>query len=154
WYRKALEKDEKYGPAHRQMGLVQLAARDQTGAAASLRRAIILDSKDAVAGQGHVDILRRQATANPILGENPRGHAEALQLTGDFNGAEDEYNKLSTLEPGNPGLTAGRNSLVRARQHGAAEKHKTAAETLFNQGLKREALAEIGQAVMIEPKNA
>lgn len=154
WYRQALVKDANFGPAHRQMGLVQLQAKDHTGAAASLRKAIILDSKDAVAGQALVDIWRRQVASNPLLAENHLGLAGALQLTGDFNGAEDEYNKLATLEPGNPGLNAGRASLARARQHGMAEKHKTAAETLFNQGLKREALAEISQAVMVEPRNA
>ena len=154
WYRQALVKDANFAPAHRQMGMVQLQSRDTTGAAASLRKAIILDSKDAVAGQTLVEVWRRQVAANPLLSENHLGLAGALQLTGDFNGAEDEYNKLATLEPGNPGLPAGRASLQRARQHAMAEKHKTAAETLFNQGLKREALAEIGQAVMIEPKNA
>lgn len=154
WYSQAIVKDANYGPAHRQMGLVQLNMHDQTGAAASLRKAIILDSKDSLAGQALVDVWRRQVAANPLMAENHLGLAGALQLTGDFNGAEDEYNKLATLEPGNPGLAAGRASLNRARQHGTAEKHRLASETLFNQGLKREALAEIGQAVMIEPKNA
>ncbi len=154
WYHRALEKDANFAPAHRQMGLAQLHMRDNTGAAASLRKAVIIDPKDATAGSTLVDIWRRQVAANPLLAENHLGLAGALQLTGDFNGAEDEYNKLAALEPGNPGLPAGRASLARARQHGAAEKHKTAAETLFNQGLKREALAEISQAVMMEPKNA
>lgn len=154
WYRQALVKDANFGPAHRNMGMLQLQAKDHTGAASSLRKAIILDSKDSVAGQALVDIWRRQVAANPLLSENHLGLAGALQLTGDFNGAEDEYNKLAALEPGNPGLQAGRASLQRARQHAMAEKHRVAAETLFNQGLKREALGEIGQAVMIEPKNA
>jgi tetratricopeptide (TPR) repeat protein len=101
-----------------------------------------------------VEIWRRQVSTNPLLAENHLGLAGALQLTGDFNGADEEYNKLATLEPANPGLAAGRASLGRARQHGMAEKHKAAAETLFNQGLRREALAEIGQAVMMEPKNS
>lgn len=154
WYHRALEKDANFPAAHRQMGLAQLHMRDNTGAAASLRKAVILDPKDTTAGQTLVDIWSRQVASNPLLAENHLGLAGALQLTGDFNGAENEYNKLATLEPGNPGLQAGRASLARARQHGAAEKHKTAAETLFNQGLKREALAEISQAVMMEPKNA
>ncbi len=154
WYRQALVKDANFAPAHRQMGLVQMQMRDQTGAAASLRKAIILDSKDALAGQMLVEIWRRQVAVNPLFAENHLGLAGALQLTGDFNGADDEYNKLATLEPGSPGLAAGRASLVRARQHGVSDKHKLAAETLFNQGLQREALAEIGQAVMMEPKNA
>jgi tetratricopeptide (TPR) repeat protein len=154
WYGQALVKDPNFAPAHRQMGLVRMQLRDQTGAAASLRKALILDSKDALAGQMLVEIWRRQVSTNPLLGENHLGLAGALQLTGDFNGAEDEYNKLATLEPNNPGLAAGRASLTRARQHGMSEKHKLAAETLFNQGLRREALAEIGQAVMMEPKNA
>lgn len=154
WYRQALVKDPNFAPAHRQMGLAMMTLRDATGAAASLRKAVILDSKDAVAGQMLVDIWRRQVAANPLLAENHLGMAGALQLTGDFNGAEDEYNKLATLEPGNPGLAAGRASLGRARQHAMSDKHKMAAETLFNQGLRREALGEIGQAVMAEPKNA
>ncbi|HEY9715637.1 MAG TPA: tetratricopeptide repeat protein, partial [Chroococcales cyanobacterium] len=33
-------------------------------------------------------------------------------------------------------------------------KHQMAATTLFNQGLRREALAEINQAVMLEPRNS
>ena len=154
WYSQALVKDPNFAPAHRQMGLVRMQLRDQTGAAASLRKALILDSKDALAGQMLVEIWRRQVSTNPLLGENHLGLAGALQLTGDFNGADDEYNKLATLEPNNPGLAAGRASLTRARQHGMSDKHKLAAETLFNQGLRREALAEIGQAVMMEPKNA
>ena len=154
WYRQALLKDANFAPAHRQMGFVQMQLGDQTGSAASLRKAVILDPRDAISGQMLVDIWRRQVAANPLLAENHLGMAGALQLTGDFNGAEDEYNKLATLEPANPGLSAGRASLSRARQHGMCEKHKLAAETLFNQGLRREALAEIGQAVMMEPKNA
>jgi tetratricopeptide (TPR) repeat protein len=154
WYSQALLKDANYAPAHRQMGLVQMQMRDQTGAAASLRKAVILDPKDAMAGQLLVEIWRRQVAANPLLAENHLGMAGALQLTGDFAGAEDEYNKLAALEPNNPGLQAGRASLSRARQHAMCEKHKLAAETLFNQGLRREALAEIGQAVMMEPKNS
>jgi tetratricopeptide (TPR) repeat protein len=58
------------------------------------------------------------------------------------------------LDGKNPGLEAGRASLARAYEHARAEKHKLAAETLFNQGLRREALAEITQAVTAEPRNA
>jgi tetratricopeptide (TPR) repeat protein len=154
WYRQALVKDANYGLAHRGMGLVQIQMKDQTGAAAAFRKAVIIDSTDALSGQMLADIWRRQLAANPLAPENHLGMAGALQLTGDFSGAEDEYNKLATLEPGNPSLAAGRASLARARQHAACEKHRLAAETFFNQGLRREAVAEIGQAVMAEPKNA
>ncbi|MBI4533810.1 MAG: tetratricopeptide repeat protein, partial [Candidatus Melainabacteria bacterium] len=54
----------------------------------------------------------------------------------------------------NPGLEAGRQSLAKSIQHATADKHRLATETLFNQNLKREALAEISQAVMLEPRNA
>lgn len=154
WYRQALVKDPSFAPAHRQFGLLQLAQKDYTGAAASLRKAVIQDPKDQVAGQSLVEIWRRQVAANPLLAENHLGLAGALQLTGDFNGAESEYNKLQALDQNNPGLAAGRMSLGRARQHSLAEKHKLAAETLFNQNLRREALAEISQAVMMEPKSS
>ncbi|MBY0356867.1 MAG: tetratricopeptide repeat protein [Candidatus Obscuribacterales bacterium] len=154
WYRQALVKDPGFAPAHRQFGLLQLAQKDYTGAAASLRKAVIQDPKDQVAGQSLVEIWRRQVAANPLLAENHLGLAGALQLTGDFSGAESEYNKLQALDQNNPGLAAGRMSLNRARQHSLAEKHKLAAETLFNQNLRREALAEISQAAMMEPKNS
>ncbi len=154
WYRQAIVKDTDYGPAHRQLGLLALNQKDYTGAAASLRKAVILDSHDTAAGQALVEIWRRQVASNPLLAENHLGLAGALQLTGDFVGAESEYRRLEALDPKNPGLASGRQSLGRAIQHDKAEKHKLAAETLFNQGLRREALAEISQSVMIEPRNA
>lgn len=154
WYRQAIVKDPDHGPAHRQLGFLSLASRDYTAAAASLRKAVILDSKDAAAGQALIDIWRKQVAANPLLAENHLGMAGALQLTGDFAGADSEYRKLEALDPKNPGLESGRASLARAIQHARAEKHKLAAETLFGQGLRREALAEISQAVMQEPRNA
>ena len=157
WYRQAISKDKEFGPAQRQLGIALLSTRDPkvlTDAASALRTAIILDSKDHLAGQQLVELWRHQVASNPLLAENHLGLAGALQLTGDFNGAEAEYSKLQALEPQHPGLNAGRASLGRARQHAMAEKHKLAAETLFNQGLKREALAEISQSAMMEPKNA
>lgn len=154
WLRQAIIKDPEYGPAHRQLGLLELSQKDFTGAAASLRKALILDPKDTAAGQTLIEIWRRQVAANPLLAENHLGLAGALQLTGDFAGADNEYRKLETLDPKNPALESGRQSLARAIQHAKAEKHKLAAETLFNQGLRQEALAEISQAVMLEPHSA
>lgn len=154
WYRQAIIKDPNCGAAHRQLGFLALAQRDNTSAAASLRKAVILDPKDVAAGQQLVEIWRKQVAANPLLAENHLGLAGALQLTQDFVGAESSYRKLEALDPKNPGLEAGRASLSRAYQHAKAEKHKLASTTLFNQGLKREALAEINQAVMLEPRNA
>ncbi len=154
WYRQAIVKDPNCGAAHRQLGFLALAQRDNTSAAASLRKAVILDPKDVAAGQQLVEIWRKQVAANPLLAENHLGLAGALQLTQDFVGAESSYRKLEALDPKNPGLEAGRASLSRAYQHAKAEKHKLASTTLFNQGLRREALAEINQAVMLEPRNA
>jgi len=154
WYRQAIAKDPDCGAAHRQLGLIQLSQKDMTGAAASLRKALILDPKDSVAGETLVEIWRKQVAANPSFPENYLGLAGALQLTGDFVGAESAYNQVQSIDPKNAGLAAGRASLSRAYQHTNAEKHKLATDTLFNQGLKREALAEISQAVMLEPRNA
>ena len=154
WYRQAIVKDPDHGAAHRQLGMLAISQKDYTGAAASLRKAVILDPKDVAAGQMLVEIWRRQVAANPLLAENHLGLAGALQLTGDFVGADSEYHKLEALDAKNPGLESGRASLGRAIQHAKAEKHCLAAETLFNQGLRREALAEISQAVMAEPRNA
>lgn len=154
WYGQALVKDPKYAPAHRQLGMLYLARRDNTKAAASLRKALILDSGDHVAGQALVGIWRDQVAKNPLSPEYHLGLAGALQLSGDFSGAESEYHKLQAIDPNNPGLKTGRASLKRAYHHATAEKHRKAAETLFGQGLKREALAEISQAVMMEPRNA
>ncbi|HEY9678114.1 MAG TPA: tetratricopeptide repeat protein [Drouetiella sp.] len=154
WYRQAIVKDPNCGAAHRQLGFLALNQHDNTSAAASLRKAVICDPKDVAAGQQLVEIWRKQVAANPLLAENNLGLAGALQLTGDFVGAESAYRKLEALDPKNPGLEAGRASLSRAYQHAKAEKHKLASTTLYNQGLRREALAEINQAVMIEPRNA
>ncbi len=154
WYRQAIIKNADYAPAHRQLGLLAMAQKDLTGAATSLRKAVILDPKDEASGQALVEIWRRQVAANPLLAENHLGLAGAYQLTGQFAEAENEYNKLETLDSKNPGLAAGRESLTKAIDHTKAEKHKLAAETLFNQGIKRDALAEISQAAMLEPRNA
>jgi tetratricopeptide (TPR) repeat protein len=154
WFRQAVAKDASYGPAYRQLGLLELAQRDFTGAAASLRKALVLDPKDAAAGQTLVEIWRRQVAANPLLAENHLGLAGALQLTGDFLGAEGEYRKLEALDPKNSGLELGRVSLQRAIQHAEAERHKDAADTLYGQGLHREALAEVSRAVSMEPNNS
>lgn len=153
WYRQAIVKDADYGPAHRQLGLLYLAQKDFTSAAASLRKAVVLDPKDTAAGQMLVEIWRKQVAANPLLAENHLGLAGALQLTGDFVGADSEYRRLEALDPKNIGLEPGRTSLARAIQHAKAEKHFSAAITLFNSGLRREARGEISQATMMEPKN-
>ncbi|MBI4533949.1 MAG: tetratricopeptide repeat protein, partial [Candidatus Melainabacteria bacterium] len=60
WYRQAIVKDPNCGAAHRQLGLVALMQKDHTTAATSLRKAVILDSKDNAAGQALVDIWRHQ----------------------------------------------------------------------------------------------
>lgn len=153
WYRQAIVKDPEFGAAHRQLGLMYMAQRDYTGAAASLRKAVIADSKDNAAGQALIEIWRKQVSQNPTLAENHLGLAGALQLTGDFNSAQSEYMQVEQLAPTHPALTAGRQSLARAIKHSQAERHRLAAETFFSQGLKREALSEISQAVMAEPKN-
>ena len=154
WYQQAIVKDPDCAAAHRQLGLVELAAHNNTSAAASLRKALILDCKDGAAGAALVDLWRKQVAANPLLAENHLGLAGAMQLTGDFVGAESEYRKLEALDPKNPGLESGIASLNRAIAHSKADKHRLAAETLFNQGLRRDALAEITQAVTVEPRNA
>jgi len=154
WYRQAIVKDPDCGAAHRQLGFLEMAQRDYTSAAASLRKAVILDSKDVAAGTALVDMWRRQVAANPLLAENHLGLAGALQLTGDFAGADGEYRRLEALDPKNPSLESGRTSLTRAYAHAKAEKHRLAAETLFSQGLNREALEEITQAATLEPRNA
>jgi len=61
---------------------------------------------------------------------------------------------FKALDHRNPGLESGRASLKRAYEHAISEKHRMTAETFFRQGLRREALAEITQAVMAEPKNS
>jgi Flp pilus assembly protein TadD len=154
WYTQAIVKDPNYGPAHRQIGLLELMQKDFTDAAASLRKAVVLDPTDAAAGQTLVQIWRREVANNPRTPENRLGLAGALQLTGDLEAAENEYRQLEALDPQNPGLPAGRASLMHAYKHREAEKHRKSAEALFNQGLNREALAEISQATMMEPKNA
>lgn len=154
YYRQAIVKDADFGPAHRQLAFLQMSKNDFTAAAASLRKAVICDSKDVAAGQALVELWRKQVAQNPLLAENHLGLAGAMQLTGDFAGAEAEYRRLEALDPRNPGLESGRASLTRAYQHAKAEKHRLAAETLFSQGLRREALGEINQAVMLEPRNA
>jgi len=154
WYRQAIVKDPDNGAAHRQLGFLEMAQRDYTSAAASLRKAVILDSKDVAAGTALVDMWRRQVAANPLLAENHLGLAGAMQLTGDFAGADGEYRRLEALDPKNPSLESGRASLNHAYAHAKAEKHKLAAETLFSQGLNREALEEVTQAATLEPRNA
>lgn len=154
WYNQAIVKDHEFGPAYRQLGLIARSEGDSTQAAASLRKALILDPKDVAAGQALVEIWRKQVAKDPLSAENHLGFAGALQLTGDFAGAEGEYKKLETLEPTHPGIKAGRKSLNNAYHHNNADKHRKAAETLFGQGLRKEALAEISQAVMLEPRNS
>lgn len=153
WYHKAIAADASFGPPYRQLGFIQLSKKETTSAAASLRKAIILDSSDMAAGNALVDIWRKQVAADSKNPDNHLGLAAALQLTQDFVGAESEYKQLEMINPGHPALAPGRASLARAYQHARADKHKMAAETLFSQGLKREALVEVSQAVMMEPKN-
>lgn len=153
-YQQAAVKDPNYGPAQRQLGIMKLLQKDETGAAALLRKALILDDSDALAGQHLTEIWRKQVAKNPLNPDFHLGLAGALQLTGDYAGAEAEYKKLEMLNANHPGLADGRASLQKAYQHGRAEKHKKAADTLFSQGLRKEALAEVSQAVMIEPRNA
>jgi tetratricopeptide (TPR) repeat protein len=153
-YQQAAIKDPTYGPAQRQLGIIKLLQKDETGAAALLRKAVILDDSDVLAGTQLVDIWRRQVAKNPLNPDFHLGFAGALQLTGDYAGAEAEYKKLEMLNANHPGLADGRASLQKSYQHGRAEKHRKAAETLFSQGLRKEALAEVSQAVMIEPRNS
>jgi tetratricopeptide (TPR) repeat protein len=154
WYHQAIIKDPDNGAAHRQIGFLQMAAGDQTQAAASLRKALILDNTDAAAGAALVEIWRKQVAANPSSAEHHLGLATALQLTNDFSGAESEYRQVEAIEPNNPGLALGKVTLIKAYAHARAEKLKLAAQTLFGQGLKSDALNEIAQAVRLEPRNA
>jgi tetratricopeptide (TPR) repeat protein len=154
WYRQAIAKNPDFGPAHRQLGFIALAQKDPTSAAASLRKAVIADPKDAAAGASLVELWRKQVAANPTVSENHLGLAGALQLTGDFPGADSEYRKVQANDPRNPNIAAGLESLTRAYKHAQAERHRLAAETLYSQSLRKEALAEISQAVMAEPRNA
>lgn len=153
WYRQAISKDDKYGPAHRGLGFAYMAMRDLTSAASELRKAVICDTRDLAAGQALVEIWRKQVATHADLAENHLGLGTALQLTGDLDGAEGEYAKVEQLDKLNPQLTPARNSLARARKHKEAEKHREAAETFAGQGLKREALSEMAQAAMMEPNN-
>jgi tetratricopeptide (TPR) repeat protein len=154
WYQQAITKDIDCGAAYRQLGYISVARGDQTSAASLLRKAVILDSKDTAAGQTLVDLWRKQVAGNPQIAENHLGLAGALQITGDLDGAQAEYGKVAALDPHNPALAAADASLKRAYQHAEAQKRKEAADTLWEQGLKQEALAEIGQAVRLEPTNA
>lgn len=153
WYRQALGKDQNFGPAHRQLGVIAMSQRDFTTAAASLRRAVVADNKDAVAGQALIDIWRKQVSQNPTLADNHLGLAGAMQLTGDYSGAESEYMQAKNLNPTDARIPRGLASLQAAIKHDAADRHKQAAETFLGQGLNREALAEAGQAIMMEPQN-
>jgi tetratricopeptide (TPR) repeat protein len=154
YYRQAISKDPDSGDAHRQLGLLQMATRDNTGAAASLRKAIVLNANDTNAGAALVELWRKQVAAAPNVAENHMGLAGALQLTNDFVGAESEYRRVQSIDPQNSAFEMGMNSLHRAMNHQVSEKHAAAAETLAGQGLAPEALSEINQAVLAEPKNA
>lgn len=154
YYRQAIVKDPNSGDAHRQIGLLQMATRDNTGAAASLRKALVLNANDTNAGAALVELWRKQVAAAPNVAENHIGLAGALQLTNDFVGAESEYRRVQSLDPQNSAFEMGMNSLHRAINHQVSDKHKAAAETLAGQGLVPEALSEINQAVLAEPKNA
>jgi tetratricopeptide (TPR) repeat protein len=154
YYRMAISKDPDCAAAHRQIGFLELATGDQTSAAASLRKALILDSTDGAAGTALVELWRKQVAANPSSAEHHLGLATALQLTNDFSGAESEYRTVESIEPNNPGLALGRSTLAKAYAHAKADKMKMAAQKLYENGLKKEALAEIAQAVRLEPRNA
>lgn len=154
WYRQAVVKDTNYGPAHRQLGLIYMMQKDYTSAAASLRKAVIIDAKDNAAGLALIDIWRKQVSMNPELAENHLGLAGAYQLTGDYQSAAGEYLQVEQLDPGNARLAPGRESLARAMRHTTAEKHRVAAEVFISQGLAKDALSEISQAVNVEPRNA
>lgn len=154
YYRMAISKDPDNSAAHRQIGFLELATGDQTSAAASLRKALILDSSDGAAGTALVELWRKQVAANPSSAEHHLGLATALQLTNDFSGAESEYRTVESIEPNNPGLALGRATLAKAYAHSKADKMKLAAQKLYENGLKKEALAEIIRAVQLEPRNA
>lgn len=154
YYREASVKDPDCAAAYRQIGFLQLASHDYTSAAASLRTALIHDPNDVAAGQALIELWRKQVAASPNAADNHLGLAGALQLTHDFVGAQSEYAKVEALDSNNPGLKIGVVSLAHAIQSAKAEKNKTAAQALFNEGLKQEALAEINEAVMLEPRNA
>jgi len=154
WYKNAITKDPDYGPAHRGLGYLYIMAKDFPNAVSELRKAVIINPADAGAGQSLVEIWRKQVSAQPSLAENHLGLGAALQLTGDFDGAESEYAQVEQFDRQNAKLAPARNSLARARKHREAEKHKEAAETFFNQGLKGEALSEMTQALMIEPNSS
>jgi tetratricopeptide (TPR) repeat protein len=153
WYQQALMKDPNYGPAYRQLGFLQAAQGDYTGAASSLRKALIGNPQDSAAAQVLVELWRRQVAAGASA-QNHLGLAGALQLSGDLQGAAAEYREVQMLDPHNTELEPALKSLAHAVQHQKAQRHYEAAGTLFGQGLIKDALAEIGQAVISEPRNA
>jgi len=153
WYRQATVKDPDCATAYRQLGFVALAKQDQSQAASLLRKAVILNSKDTAAGSTLVELWHKQVSLNPQIADNHLGLASALQLTGDLAAAELEYKKVVALDPHNPAIPSAQISLRAAYQHAEAQRHKAAADTLWGQDLKQEALAEVSQAVRLEPKN-
>ncbi len=137
-----------------QLGFIAIAKQEQSQAASLLRKAIILDCKDKAAGAALVDLWRKQVSANPQIAENHLGLASSLQLTGDLAAAELEYKKVAALDPHNPAIPGAQASLKKAYQHAEAGKTRCSGRHFMEQNLRQDALAEMSQAVRIEPKNA
>ena len=133
WYQQATAKDPDYSSAYRQLGYIALAKQDQTEAAALLRKAVILDSKDITAGQTLVDLWRKQVANNPQIAENHLGLAGVLQITGDLNAAEVEYSKATALDPHHPALPAAVASLKKLI---SMRKRKGTRKQLIHSGSK------------------
>ena len=154
WYLQAIAKDSKNSEAYRNIGMLYLAVKDTTNAASYLRKAVIYNSNDTIASSTLIDIWRKQVAKDDNSADNHIGLATALQLSMDFNGAKTEYSKAYQLDPNNVNLQAGIASLNKAMQHCQAQKYELAAKSLYGQGLYKEALTQMSQAVSFEPQNS
>src|SRR5262249_19303534 len=93
------------------MGLFKLSSEDDVvGASADLSRAVIINSKDKVAGKALIDLWQKQVAKNPNNANSHLGLARAYQLVGDLKAAQAEYREVVRIDPNHPNLPACRQS--------------------------------------------
>ncbi len=154
WYRQALTLDSKCSDAYRNIGMLYLAAKDTNNASSYLRKAVIYNQNDSIASQALIEIWRKQVASGENSCDNHIGLAGAYQLAHDFTSAKAEYTRAYQLDPNNPNLQLGINSLNKAIGIDQAKKYELAAKSLYSQGLYKEALVQMTQAVNLCPTDS
>jgi tetratricopeptide (TPR) repeat protein len=152
-YNSALQIDPRCVEAYKQLGLMRLASGDIVEASSYLGKALEFNGSDTVAAKALTNLWQQQVSRSPNSANAHLGLARAYQLSGNFDLARSEYDRVAQIEPNNATLPVARATLQNAVAKYQSKQTINAAQALEAQGAFEEAKNKIGEALASDPKN-